>query len=729
MTRTAGAGGAGARARGWLLAAGLLLVGGDRAIGQGSQAAPRARPLFRTVTEVVEVDAIVTDRDGRFVADLAPEAFQVLEDGVPQAIDWLFVVRDGEVYEAGRKGERPSTSRAVSPQRVFIFVLDDEHLSPGSVQRVREGLGRFLELEFRPADIGGLVTGGRMAGSQLTSVREDLGRWVRGIRPVADVQSRRLDLQRWPRLVSEVEAVRVVAGDREVRSRAVERARLEDPPFCAKADCEAFVIEKAQSIVAGLRMAARRTLSVLGELTPRLGAIEGRKTLVLFTEGFFVEEAQADLDRIVADAARAAVTIHAVDPRGLGRTAPAGALAEPGPAGPLDVVSLGAYDTFEDGPNRLAVDTGGRFIRHQNQVDAALSVIARDAGSYYIIGYTPTSAARDGRFRRIEVTVTRPGLEVRARKGYVAAERLPALTRARPAPAPPRSVGVPADRRTEPSAVETPALSPPPPTPASSATSTPPVTATAGSGTGAPLVVGGAVRLRPDVAAHVEILQRGEPAAESSAAGARTPPDADTRARAGWEHYQKGEVEAARRQLAAAVASGKVHPWVHYALGLAALASGRPREAAGAWEHVLATVPEFEPVYFDLADAYLMLGDTRGALRVLRAAESRWADDAEVFNALGVVLVRRGALDDAISSFERAAALAPGDATAQLNLAKAFELRYARSRRWSRTARSWAANEADLRAAIEHYRRAVELGGPLADTAREALARLNWNVR
>lgn len=728
MTRTAGAGGAGARARGWLLAAGLLLVGSDRAAGQGSQAAPQTRSLFRTVTEVVEVDAIVTDRDGRFVADLAPEAFQVFEDGVVQAIDWLFVVRDGEVFEAGREGECTSTSRTVSPQRVFIFVLDDEHLSPGSVQRVREGLGRFLEREFRPADIGGLVTGGRMAGSQLTSVREDLARWVRGIRPAADVQSRRLDLQRWPRLVSEGEAVRVAAGDREVRWRAVERARLEDPPFCGKADCEAFVIEKAQSIVAGLRMAARRTLGVLSALTPRLGAIEGRKTLVLFTEGFFVDEAQADLDRIVADAARAGVTIHAVDPRGLGRTAPAGALAEPGPAGPLDVVSLGADDMFEDGPNRLAVDTGGRFIRNQDRVDAALSVIARDAGSYYIIGYTPTSAARDGRFRRIEVAVTRPGLEVRARKGYVAAERLPALTRAGPAPATPSSFGVPADRRAEASAADAPARSPSPPVPASSATSTPPVTPTASSATAVPLV-GGAVRLRPDVAARVEALQRDEPARESSPAGTRTPPGADARARAGWEHYQNGEVEAARQQLAAAVASGTVRPWVHYALGLAELASGRPREAASAWEHVRATVPEFEPVYFDLADAYLMRGETSTALRVLRAAEARWSDDPEVFNALGVIQTRRGALDDAIRSFERAASLAPHDATAFFNLGKAFELRYARSRRWSRTAKSWSANEADLGAAIEHYGRAVELGGPLADAAREALAGLNWNPR
>jgi VWFA-related protein len=693
----------------WLALCWLVVGHGFEPAGQGPPASPGAVPVFRAATEVVEVDAVVTDRDGRFVADLPRSAFQLFEDGVPQAIDWLLVVRDGEVFDASA-GEGGSTPlRGAPAHRVFVWVLDEDHLSARSVQRVREGLERFLDREFRPADIGGLVTGGRMAGSQLTSVREDLMRWVRALRPVAEVESRRRDLERWPRL----------AG---VTRRAVERARLEEPQLCAKADCEAFVVEKARSTMAALRLAARRTLNVLIALTARLGAVEGRKTLVLFTEGFAAEEARADLDRLVAEAARAGVTMHAIDPRGLGQHGPAGVSTDPGPRGSLDGGALAPYDTFEDGPNLLASATGGRFIRHQNQVEAALSEVARDAGSYYILGYTPSNRARDGTFRTIEVKVARADLAVRARSGYVAASPLPALAPLRAGRTIPDARAASTDSFSAPRDAERAAPAVPAEPPGASTPAGTPSPAPA-----AAVASGAAVRLRPDAASKVESLRRDDPT-PGAAAGAPVSAGVTARAQAGWDAYQRGDVEAARREFRAAVASGDARPWVPYALGLAELASGRPREAATAWEQVRAAVPEYEPVYFDLADAYLQLGETGAALGVLRAAAARWSDDPDVFNALGVVQVRRGLLDGAVQSFGRAAALAPHDATAYFNLGKAFELRYARSRRWSRTARSWAANEADRRAAIEHYRRAVELGGPLAAAAREALARLDWHV-
>ena len=43
-----------------------------------------------------------------------------------------------------------------------------------------------------------------------------------------------------------------------------------------------------------------------------------------------------------------------------------------------------------------------------------------DNSSYYVLGYYPANDRRDGRFRKIEVRVNKPGLTVRARRGYVA---------------------------------------------------------------------------------------------------------------------------------------------------------------------------------------------------------------------------------------------------------------------------------------------------------------------
>jgi len=138
------------------------------------------------------------------------------------------------------------------------------------------------------------------------------------------------------------------------------------------------------------------------------------------------------------------------------------------------------------------------------------------------------------------------------------------------------------------------------------------------------------------------------------------------------------------------------------------------------------TAADFEPVYFDLVDAYLQLGDEAAAITVLREAERHWPSDPEVFNALGVVQVRRGALDDAIESFRRAVRAQPADATAYFNLGKAFEIRYQKSRRFSSLGQTWVANESDRQAAAENYRRYLALGGPLESSARDALARLEW---
>jgi hypothetical protein len=57
---------------------------------------------------------------------------------------------------------------------------------------------------------------------------------------------------------------------------------------------------------------------------------------------------------------------------------------------------------------------------NRNDFDGAFERVVRENSSYYMLGYYSTNERRDGRFRRIEVRVKRPGLQVRSRKGYVA---------------------------------------------------------------------------------------------------------------------------------------------------------------------------------------------------------------------------------------------------------------------------------------------------------------------
>ena len=71
-----------------------------------------------------------------------------------------------------------------------------------------------------------------------------------------------------------------------------------------------------------------------------------------------------------------------------------------------------------DALNTLAWDTGGRMIFNVNNLDNALQEVEADASVYYVVGYLSHNTKVDGRFRRIEVRVARPGIQVRARTGY-----------------------------------------------------------------------------------------------------------------------------------------------------------------------------------------------------------------------------------------------------------------------------------------------------------------------
>jgi hypothetical protein len=68
----------------------------------------------------------------------------------------------------------------------------------------------------------------------------------------------------------------------------------------------------------------------------------------------------------------------------------------------------------------LALDTGGRTYYDINDFGQAFTGVQQDNSTYYLLGYSPSNAKSDGRFRRIHVEVKRPGVRIQARPGYYA---------------------------------------------------------------------------------------------------------------------------------------------------------------------------------------------------------------------------------------------------------------------------------------------------------------------
>lgn len=540
------------------------------------------QPIFRGGADVVEVDVIVKDERGRFVEGLSRDDFEIEEDGRRQQVETAFLVRGSAPAESA---ENPAATAAEAsrPRRLFVLMFDDQHISPEAFRRLRLAAETFLRDVFQDGrDIGGIVSGGRMRDNRLTTRRAELMQAVQSLKPSGDRTTRFFDLNDWPRFISEVEAMRVNAGDAEALRQVVARAQQDQPGGRFEAD--GAVVAKAARIASEVRSAAIQTLDTLQTLAAGLGRLPGRKTVVFLTSGFYINEGWARLSDVVGRAARGRVVFYTIDASGLDRTA-AGRTVRDGQLSETDMRPLAAFDTWEDAPNSVAVDSGGLVLRNTNDFAGAFVEIARDTSTYYVLGYTPT-VPPDGTFRRITIRVRRPNVTVRARQGYVAEARAvppaPATPAPEPAAAPPVfDIGrAPVIRaRLEQARVEAPMLAP---------------------------AIDALLAARPDDA--LAALQRSSGAAPSV-----------SDLIAGLAYFARRDVDAAVAALGRAVRALPSDPIPSFVLGWAQTTAGHDREAAGAYRNAARIAPSLVPAHLALADAYLRMSRPELAIQALRA--------------------------------------------------------------------------------------------------------------
>jgi VWFA-related protein len=389
----------------------------------------QAAPTFRSAVQLVEVDVIATDRDGRFVEGLGPGDLEIYENGERQQIAAFYLVDGRRVFSDLDEDTRtPASGR--QPPRVFVFVFDEGHLRNEAVQRLKRAAEAFITSELRPTDVAGVFHGGRMANGRITSSKTELLASIRAVEPAHDTRATRLaSFREFPRVNGEHEAARIEAGDSRTLSNAAQQNCQEDPDQCRQEGgtdmVERQLEHKARQYIDEARAATSRVLRTLTVVASGLGRIPGRKTLVFLTEGFFVDEARTAVQQIAALAARNGVTIYCVDGRGTiatgGRELPDASMD----GAPIST----SFDTAEGGPAILAANTGGFVIRGSDNFTRAFNLIAQDTTTYYVLGYAPDTQKLDGSLRKIEVRSNVPGVDVRARKGYLATPLPPSAVR------------------------------------------------------------------------------------------------------------------------------------------------------------------------------------------------------------------------------------------------------------------------------------------------------------
>jgi hypothetical protein len=136
-------------------------------------------------------------------------------------------------------------------------------------------------------------------------------------------------------------------------------------------------------------------------------------------QDFFLQtDLLGDLRRVTELANRYNTTIYSVDPRGL--TPFEFDLSTAGGANVSLTKDQAMLESTMDSLRILADETDGRAIVNSNDLTGGLRQIVSDTSAYYLLGYTSTLNQPDGKFHKISVRVKRPGLQVRARPGYLA---------------------------------------------------------------------------------------------------------------------------------------------------------------------------------------------------------------------------------------------------------------------------------------------------------------------
>ena len=378
--------------------------------------------VVRLGVTLVQVDAIVTDKKGQQVTDLQASDFEIFEDGRPQQItNFSYITTQPYSETAPTVAPAPSSGRNAVPlppirlrpdqvRRTIALVVDDLTLSFESTYYTREALKKFVDNQMQPGDMVAIVRTGAGIGAlqQFTADKRQLYAAIERVRWTPFGRGR-------------------IGAFSPIGS-----SLLPDLPPALAAnegrDQEEVMEEFRASIF------SVGTLGAVNFVVRGLRDLPGRKSVILFSEGFRLFTQGRDntrvlesIRRLIDQANRASVVIYTVDSRGLQYT---GLTPSDSVAGrSLEDIESRLQDRraelFETqaGLSYLAHETGGFSIRNSNDLSGGVERVLNDQKGYYLIGYIPeesTFKPRPGRrnFHKITLKVRRPGLEVRSRKGF-----------------------------------------------------------------------------------------------------------------------------------------------------------------------------------------------------------------------------------------------------------------------------------------------------------------------
>lgn len=365
-------------------------------------------------TSLIQIDVTVRDKDGKIITDLKPEDFEVYENGKKQDItNFSFISIDGQTKKSENTArQKNSKGQVVIPippvklkqeqvRRTYAIVVDDLGLSFQSTFYVHEALKKFVREQMQDGDLVAIIRTGSGIGA-LQSFTSDKNQLLAAIEKV-----------RW-----NSQGRGGINAFEPIQPSLKEQLGGDD-----KSDKEAqTVFDEFRN-----RNFTTGTLGALNYVIRGMRDLPGRKSLMLFSEGFQMKPEIFDAMKVLADLAnRSSVVLYTIDPRGL--TVPLMLQAEDNTwlmsANQISAKLEARNDNFretQESLRYLAYETGGFAFVNQNDLSKGLGEAIEDQTSYYLLGYQPDADTFDpkkNKFNKLEIKIKRPGVKIRYRSGF-----------------------------------------------------------------------------------------------------------------------------------------------------------------------------------------------------------------------------------------------------------------------------------------------------------------------
>jgi VWFA-related protein len=444
-------------------AAAALLGGGPLLSGQ---VRPEQAPTFRSGIEVVTIDVGVVDRQGQPMRGLGPDDFTVtVGRQVRRVVSAEFVDASPAAKPdllARADTARVSTNEGGGVGRLFVFIVDQSTLDPGSARNVARAASRFFpRLTFSDRSALMLMPVGQGVGftwahnrvqdalQRVTGMSSPMSAWELGsLTEARDIANRN------------GMALRSV-GERECRASPFAGGGPAGPPgggpvggpapgpapptgggggtppgggtggtgtptgggagtgsrtprggtgtgFGTDA-CMSNLQMQAESAWRVAEMTSMSSLSALRQMLAALAHVRGDKTVILISGGWPMDERDetSTMATVAAEAAAARATLFTI-------FVPVSTFA----ADRRMVSSSPSRDQFlHSGPlETLAGMTGGGSFRAEVNAEAAFDRLGRELGGFYRVGVEKDPSDLDAKARHMKVQVARAGATVRARE-------------------------------------------------------------------------------------------------------------------------------------------------------------------------------------------------------------------------------------------------------------------------------------------------------------------------